>query len=222
MGVPSHVEHIPPVGEREGAAGVLLDHDDPDPALADALELVEDHVGGAGGEARGGLVEEEQRGPSDEGAGERHELALAARERAGTLAAALAQERELLDDGGHRVVAVAARERLRPDVEVLGDGEGGKHVVELGDEAEPAPRESVGARARHVVASEGDGAARRADDPGDRLEERRLPRAVRPDHGDDLVGAAVQRDAPKHGDVVVARVEVADDEGGVAHACVPR
>ena len=43
-------------------------------------------------------------------------------------------------------MAVAARERLRPDVEVLGDGEGGKHVVELGDEAEPAPRESVGTR----------------------------------------------------------------------------
>ena len=91
-----------PRSASERARRAFARPDDPDPALADALELVEDHVGGAGGETRRGPSRRSSEG-LDEGAGERHELALAARERAGTLAAALAQERELLDDGGHRV-----------------------------------------------------------------------------------------------------------------------
>ena len=144
-----------------------------------------------GREPGGRLVEEEQRGPADERAAERDELALAARERAGALAAAVAQEREQLDDArpprrwrSRRASACAPTSRFSATVSV------GKDVVELRDEAEAAPREAVGRDARHVVAAEGDGAARRADEPVDRLEERRLPGAVRADHRDDLVGAA--------------------------------
>ena len=89
--VPAHVEHVAAVRERERAAGVLLDHHDPDPEPVDLEQLARRPCPSRSARARPRLVEEQQLGAGHERARERDELALAARERARALARPLAR-----------------------------------------------------------------------------------------------------------------------------------
>ena len=93
-------------------------------------------------------------------------------------------------------------------MEVLSDRQHREHVLHLRDEVHPRRVGPVGAQARHVLAVEPNGAGARLDEPVYRLEERRLPGAVRPNDRDDLLGIGLDRDPAEDQRVVVARCQI--------------
>ena len=93
-------------------------------------------------------------------------------------------------------------------MEVLGDGERREDVVHLRHEVHAASREPVGALARDVATVETHRAAAWAHEPVDGLQQRRLPRAVRPDDRDDLLHVGDEVDAAQDQGVVIARFEL--------------
>src|SRR5207302_8142913 len=115
-----------------------------------------------------------------------------------------------------------ARQRQHADLEVLDDRQGREHVVDLRHEVHPPAGEPVRPGARYVVAAEPDAAAARAQESVDRLEQRRLARAVRADDRDDLPRSGAQRDPAQHEHLAVARLELRHLEHGAVHAWVPR
>src|SRR5439155_16115358 len=87
-------DDVAAVGDGEAVDDVLLDDEDRDAAAADVLNAGEDFFGDLGGEAEGGLVEEEEARGGHEAARDGDHLLLAAREGAGELAAAFFEARE--------------------------------------------------------------------------------------------------------------------------------
>src|SRR5205807_2441623 len=74
------------------------------------------------------------------------------------------------------------------------------------------PCQAVGPRAGDLAPREPDAPGARADEAVDRLQERRLAGAVRPDDGHDLAGLDAQRDAAQHERRVVPGLEALDLE----------
>ncbi len=102
-----------------------------------------------------------------------------------------------------------------------------EHVLERG---EPAEQAEVLEAARDAAAGEGargqaqqigtvqpDAPARRARDAREHVEERALPGAVGPDHGEQLAGRDGERDAVERGDAAEAQRDVLEREQ--RHAC---
>ena len=144
----------------------------------------------AGGESPAeGSSRSSSSGPVDERPRQRDQLALAARERAGTLARPLGEQREELERARERGAAFVAREDEHADLQVLRDRQRREDVVGLRHEVEAAPGEPVGPQAGDVLAAKRDAAGADRDQAVDRLEQRRLPGAVRADDADDLAGA---------------------------------
>jgi hypothetical protein len=83
-------------------------------------------------------------------------------------------------------------------------------MAALGDEPDPRHGHPLGRHSLDVPAREGDGAGDRRDQAGNRADERRFPRAVGADHGDDLAPAEVERDVVQHVRLAVCDVEVLD------------
>src|SRR5258705_7968095 len=81
--------------ELEGHVGVLLDHQDRGAFALDARDDLEHGLGDRGGQAEGGLVEQDEPRPGHEAAADGEHLLLAAREGARGLAAALGQDRKV-------------------------------------------------------------------------------------------------------------------------------
>src|SRR5439155_5000193 len=79
------LQQIGVVRDLEGLAGILLHHQDADPARVDLVDLLEHPLHDLGGEAQGGLVHQQQRRLRHQRPGDRQHLLLAARERAGHL-----------------------------------------------------------------------------------------------------------------------------------------
>src|SRR5665213_3200290 len=75
----------------------------------------------------------------------------------------------------------------------------------------PIPARTSG-WAGDVPALEGDLALARVEEARDRLEGRRLPRAVGPDQGDDLAPADLQGDALEGMDLAVIRMDVVEPQ----------
>ena len=82
--------------------------------------------------------------------------------------------------------------------------------------ARPSPAVRCAGRPSMRLPLEGDAAGARRDEPGDRVHQRGLAGAVRPEHGDDLALAHVQRRLPQHLEVAVGDVEVLDSAAAPA------
>ena len=133
-GVAAQPQHHDPVGDRLDVGHVVADQDHAEPGLAEPLDEVED-LGGLGDAQRGGrLVEHDHLGLADQAAGDRHGLALAARERGdrdphrGDLGRQRAQQPprlllhlDLVEDGAAAVLL--PEEQVGDDVEVVAQGE---------------------------------------------------------------------------------------------------
>ena len=146
----AEVEHIAAVGERERPPRVLLDHHDRDARAVDLGDLLEDRVDERRREPGRGLVEQQYLRVRHQRSRHRDHLPFAAAHRAGGLRSALAETRKELVHAGDALAGRRAVEGAH--LEVLLDGEGGKHVVELRHVAEPLARDRVRLRSGEVVA----------------------------------------------------------------------
>ena len=88
----------------------------------------------------------------------------------------------------------------------------------LGHERQPGAHEAGRLVPGDVDAVEQDPPGRRAEQPGDRAEQRRLAGAVGSDEGDELARADVERDAVERDDGAVARRQPLDD-GSIRTGC---
>src|SRR2546425_1398610 len=96
------LQQVGPIHELEHLANVLLDHEDRVALFAHATDQVEDAQHHHGGEAQGGLVEQDDLGARHDGAPEGQHLLLAARHAPRALVLALGE------DGKERVDALQA------------------------------------------------------------------------------------------------------------------
>src|SRR5262249_46475817 len=152
---------------------------------------------------------------------DREHLLLTARERAGELAAALAQPREQRE---HLVHARGERRAVAPDerahLEILVHGQGREELPTFRNPRHP---ELVDAMRRHAVngpALELDRAAR-FDEAEDRLDRARLAGAVGAEDGADLARGHLERDAADRGHGAVADLEILHAQQQ-AHVSAPR
>jgi hypothetical protein len=116
------------------------------------------------------------------------------------------------DQLDHRVRPLVERTRSRPgaDREVLPHGEGGEHVGLLGNVAESTRHDASSGGPGDVGAAQHDAAGARTHEPGQRFEQRRFTSAVRPDDGDQLARADVERETTEDLVLAVAGREVAN------------
>ena len=193
--------HLAELGEDVAADEDRLAHR---PQLAKDLAHLD---AGPRVEARGRLVEDQQRRIVDERVGEAQPLAHAAREGLDVGVALVGEADDLEQLADHRGPAgrgdaVAARE----EVEVLPDAEVVVHAVEVGHVADAAAdldRVRADRDAGHERLARG-----RGEERGQDLHRRRLARAVRPDQPEDLAAADDEVDAG-HGEVVVVALHEA-------------
>ena len=175
-----------------------------------------------GREAGGGLVEDEDRGLDDEGAGDGEHLPLAAGQRAGATGGAGGEVGEDGVERGDALGAAGLRQDGGGELEVLVDREGGEDVLGLRDEGEAVADLLVGGGLGDVGAGEVDAAGMDRDEAGDGLDEGRLAGAVRADEDEELAGRDGEVDGADDREVaLVAGGEgVGGERGG--HAAAPR
>src|SRR5687768_13743334 len=93
-------EHISPTSDAQRLVYVLLNEQNADPFLVDALDSAEHVEHHLGRQPKGRLVEYQQSGLSHEGPADSKHLLLSPRKRSGGLAAAFGEDREQLFDPG--------------------------------------------------------------------------------------------------------------------------
>src|SRR5262249_45918224 len=197
------VEHGHAVGDLEDLGDLVADHHRGEAALA--VQLLDEAVDGVDEdriEAGGGLVEEDDLRLRDQGAGDGHALAHAARDLRRVLVPHVHQAdlQELL--------LHAAGDVRRGHRRLLAQGE--RHVVEHGhgvEEGAPLEDHSVAAphhleggapEASDVRAVHENGARVRAQETQEMFEEHRLAAAAAADDDHDLARGHLETDAPEH------------------------
>jgi hypothetical protein len=170
----------------------LLDEEHGEPRLADLAERLEYDIDDLRREAERRLVEQEDIGLSDERTRDRKLLLLAAGQRAGVAPAKLVKDREELVRLIERVTVRlrAAGREAKP--EVLRHRQLAKDAPAFRHERNAPPRDALGAEAAerrtvvpYLAPDDRCGAH-------DRVERRRLPRAVWADETDDLAAPDVK------------------------------
>ena len=111
---------------------------------------------------------------------------------------------------GHQLLVVAVQPTREP--EVLRDGQRREHAVAAGHLHHAASGDLVRRCVRHVATIEHDRAVRRLDETGDRLQQGRLPRAVRAEQRDDLALVDLEVHAEQDLHAVVVHVDVAHEQ----------
>src|SRR3989454_2896668 len=225
------VEHDDPVRHRHDELDRVLDEDDGDPFLPhqpadDAEQLLAD----GRRQPDGGLVEEKERRARGGRAHDLDHALLPARQLAGGLVGEMADAHELEEPAGAarcRPLGRAGRrhaeqhsEESRGDLRV----ETGEHGLERGALAEePAVLEGapdalrghqVGREAGDSLPAEADGAGGQHRVPRDRVEERRLAGAVRPDDRAHPAGVEAQGNAGDGGEPAVPHGDIVQLEEG--------
>ncbi len=187
--------HVGPVGERDRALRALLDEQHGDAAVADLQEHVEDDVDDRGSEPERRLVQEQDVGRGDERTRDRKLLLLTAGERARLPPPRVDDHWEQLPqplEVGRLALAAVPADESEP--QVLLDGQLGEDAPALGDERDAAARDRLRLPSSDRRAAEPDVAGAHADEADDRVQRRRLPRAVRADQADDLALADLERE----------------------------
>ena len=221
MAVASLDQNDRAVGDAERGARVLLDEQNRDAARPDLGELGEDGLNELGRQAGGGLVEHQHGGRNDERAGDRHHLALAARQATGRQMALAGEIGKEGVDRGDALGARGRRDDARRQAKIVLDAHAREHVLGLRHESEAATDEAMGGEAGDIRAVEPHRPRLDRRQAGDRLDQRRLARAVGTEHRDDLARCDAQRRAvdDRHAGIV-AGDEIAHLERG-AHARLP-
>ena len=160
--------------------------------------------------------------------GDRHHLLLTAGERAGGHVEAPRERREELADALERILPLAPRGADEAaDLQVLAHRHAREQSAAFGDDRDPGADEACGgsrARSTPSKVSEPDLSAQQARD---RVDERALAGAVRPDDADELAGAT-ESDTPSSARAARTRLrgpwpqacrrsEIRRDDGGIAH-----
>src|SRR5262249_13728917 len=218
----SDLEEVSVVGDLQGLACVLLDHEDRQAARVDLPDLVEEAVQNLRRQAERGLVQEEESRPRHQGAGDREHLLLAAGERAGELCLSLAQPREQREDlvqSGPELLTVDPGER--PHLEVLVDGERGEKLAALGDPRDAHLVDPVRRQPLDPSSQELDRPRARLDEPEDCLDGAALAGAIGAEDGADLALGNLEVDPLDSADGAVGDLEPRDAEDD-AHASAPR
>ena len=162
-------------------------------------------------EPAGGLVEEEQAGPADQGAGEldplRGPVRKPGRGPVGDVIELHVRER-LVSRLAHGALPERSRPRVRADEHVVEDGHRRKELNVL-ERARDAPaHDPVRGRAEEALAVEDDLAGIGPVEPGDDVESGRLPRAVGADQPGDLTLLDVERQLGERDDAAEAARDV--------------
>src|SRR6476469_8889196 len=193
-GHPSAVEGGDPVGDLEDGAQFVGDQHDAEAAVGETTDEVEDLAGLRHTEGGGRLVEQDDLGVPQDRLGDRHGLALAARQAGDALAHRLHRAHGeggegLAGAGLHRDLVepeagglLATEEHVLDDVEVVAQRE------VLVDDLDAQGGDVARAVDLDVLALEAVVAAVAAVDAGDDLDQRGLPGAVVADQGRDLSG----------------------------------
>ena len=175
----------------------------------DAEQLLDD----LGGEAEGELVDDEQARVRHQRPSDAEHLLLAARERAGGLTGALAQDGEVVHDhvdlGLEAPVAAAGPVA---EAEVVDHGQVGEQLTALWHVGDAAVDHLPCRQAADALAVEADLAARRGEQAGDGAQGGGLAGAVRADQRHHLRGRDLQCHAPQRLDRSVVDVDVVDLE----------
>jgi hypothetical protein len=209
----SEVEDIASGGHPQRPASVLLHHDDRHAGPVDVLDLLEDRLDECRRQPGRGLVQQQHPRVGHQCSSHRHHLALAAAHRPRGLRPTLPEPREQLV---HALdLLTGARTVQRAHLQVLLGGQGGEDVVELRHVAEALLAAGMRLGSVDHLAAEEDAAAAGRQQAEDGLDQRRLPGAVGPDHGDDVPLVDAQRDPVEDVDLRhVARDDVLGDEDG--------
>ena len=207
------------VGDPQRGARELLDAQDGDAVGGDLADGVVELVDDQRRQPHRQLVEQQQGRVGGQRPRHREHLLLAARQRAGQLAAPLEQPREV---GERRLEHRLGRHAgVRHQGEVLLDGQVGEHRATLRHRAQPDPRQLLRARALHVDAAEVDVAAGRLLLPADDLDQRGLAGAVGAEQRHHRALRHGEVYAAQHLDPAVRRVQVDDLEDRHAHQTTP-
>ena len=168
------------VAEVQGEVDVLLHDDDGHVAAEEAGEDFVERFDDQRRQAQGRLVEEQQLGLAHEGPPHGDHLLLAAGEGSGLLASPLLQPGQqvvdLVQPLGQAVPGGTVRQR--PDPEVVLDGQRREHVSAFRHQSDPPLHPPVGRLVVDALPVPEDLALRRPHDPGQELEDGRLPRPV--------------------------------------------
>src|SRR5262249_32830673 len=184
---PSLLEDVRAGGDGEGLDDVLLDQQHRDALCVDRGHDLEELVDDLRRQTERGLVEEQEPRHRHQRAPDRDHLLLTARERAGELASALAQDGEGPVDALEALAAPRAhRRRVAADLEILLDGHRREEAAARGDQGDPVAAELVGRDRGEITPAEAHAAAADRQETGDRVDERGLPGAIRPDDRDEL------------------------------------
>ena len=220
-------QHVGAVGERHGELRPLLDEEDRDaPARGSPPSASKTASTTLGARPSDGSSRSRTVGPRDESACDRELLLLAAGQDTRLAAAELrgrpGRVRRPARDPPRR--SLRRRPCDQAQSQVLLDGEVAVDVTALGDERDPARAIcSLGAPTidRAVQAYV---ARRRGARPHDRVQRRRLARAVRADEPDDLAARNAEAEPANGGDAPVAHLEVRRPRGpdgaesGIGHS----
>ena len=200
--------------DREREVHRLLDEDDRGSLRGDVAHERQQLLDDRRREPERELVDHQEPRLLDEGHAEREHLLLAAGEVAGGLVEPVAQHGEELEHalGRRRDAFLVLAVQPAREAQVLGDGQRRERALAARHLHDAAARDLVGRRVRHVAPVEHDGAVRRLDQTGDRLQQRRLAGAVGAEQRDDLAFVDLEVHAEQHLHAVVVHVDVADEE----------
>src|SRR5450830_262472 len=199
------------VGKREGVRHILFDEENRDAGIANRGKRGEHLADEARGKAEGRLVEEEEARACHEAAADRAHLLLSSRERAGFLGMALLEHREHHEDLLERARRLGPRYLSPcPHLEVLENRHARPELTRLGHEHEAVRSPRVCRPVREVAAVEQNASAPEREKARDRLQESRLPGAVRAHEREDLAGLDAEGHVPDGLHVSIGDVEALD------------
>lgn len=217
-GDPAVVEHGDAVGEFVGLLQVLGGEEDGDAVGDEGADDLPHGVAGAGVEAGGGLVEEDDAGVADQGHGDVQAPFHAAGVGGGGLAGGLGEVEALQQFGGDPP-ALGAGEvvQVRHEEHVLLAGDQAVHGGELAGDPD---RAAHGLRSGgEIVAADADVAGVGGDEGGEDLDGGGLPGAVRAEQGEDRSFGDGQVDAVEDGLVAVGLAQSVRGDGQAGHDC---
>ncbi len=207
---PPLLQHIGAIGDAERLEHVLLDQQNGGAVVAHLGDDVEHVVDDGRRQPERRLVEQHDAWPRHQRPSDRHHLLLAARQLAGRLATLVAQDRKQVVDPLQRLRSRRARRgQIAAEFEVLLDRHLGKEPPPLRHQRDAVAAIGVRLDLGHVGAIEAQCALAAAQQARDGVDQRRLARAVGPDHRDDLAAVDVERGVPHRRRVAVADMEVA-------------
>jgi hypothetical protein len=214
---PAFADDVAAVGDFQGLAELVVGQQDPDVEGVDQVaDLLLDLADRLGVDARERLVEHDELGVGDEGAGDLGPPPLAARDHVGLGLADLAQA-EAVDQVVEPLPALLAghvASGFEDRHQVLFDRELAEDARVLGEVAHPGAGSEVHRQPGDVAAVERDGAAVGVDEADGHAEAGGLAGSVGPEEADDLALVDVELDPVHHLATAVPLLQGADFQQG--------